>query len=147
MSSIFIKNTTVEESRDFTHYKVYDLGTLKDLSGDGAFRIGGVKAGQIVEIAAVSTVEAVVGGTSPAVSIGTGSTAAALVDSASISAAATILNTGSSFVDGADPNPAARIAVSTDADITMTVTGVGAGATAGKIVVGFKILDLPRFSE
>lgn len=148
MSNIYLQNTLIPEARDFTHYREYDLATLKALTaGASAVVIGGARAGQVIEIAAVYVDTAVVGGTSAQIDLGLGSTADALLKDASIEAKGTILNTGESFKVSTTPTPEKRVTVASDSDITLTVAGVAGVATAGKVVIGLKILDLPRFAS
>jgi hypothetical protein len=135
-----------EAGRGFTHVYTATYEDLQTIGNGGQLTIATIPAGGAVELAGVYEAEAFAGTTSLVIDVGTSSgdpdefINALDVDGMS----APVFNTGDAFTD-AQSQPVGG--TNTAASVILEVTDAAiASATAGKIVIGLRIVDLGQFA-
>jgi len=134
-----------EAGRGFTHVYTATYEDLQAIGNGGQATIATIPAGGAVECVGVYESEAVAGTTSLVIDIGT--TAGdpdEFIDALDVDAmTAPVFNTGDAFTDAqSQPVGGTNSAVSVLLEVTDAAI---ASATAGKIVVGLRIVDLGQF--
>jgi hypothetical protein len=135
-----------EAGRGFTHVYTATYEDLQTIGNGGQLTIATIPAGGAVELVGVYEAEAFAGTTSLVIDVGTSSgdpdefINALDVDGMS----APVFNTGDAFTD-AQSQPVGG--TNTAASVILEVTDAAiASATAGKIVIGLRIVDLGQFA-
>lgn len=139
----------------FTHYAVLDYADLIAIGNAGQTTIGVIPAGGAIELMGVYESVAVAGTTTLVIDIGTtGADPDEFIDALDVDAMTVpVYNTGDLFVKSAATTTflggALPVkAVASDTDILLEVTDANiASATAGEIVVAWRIVDLGRFAS
>lgn len=134
-----------EAGRGFTHVYTATYEDLQAIGNGGQATIATIPAGGAVECVGVYESEAVAGTTSLVIDIGT--TAGdpdEFIDALDVDGmTAPVFNTGDAFTDAqSQPVGGTNSAVSVLLEVTDAAI---ASATAGKIVVGLRIVDLGQF--
>jgi hypothetical protein len=134
-----------EAGRGFTHVYTATYEDLQAIGNGGQATIATIPAGGAVECVGVYESEAIAGTTSLVIDIGT--TAGdpdEFIDALDVDAmTAPVFNTGDAFTDAqSQPVGGTNSAVSVLLEVTDAAI---ASATAGKIVVGLRIVDLGQF--
>jgi hypothetical protein len=131
----------------FTHYAVLDYADLIAIGNAGQTTIGTIPAGGAVELVGVYESVAVAGTTTLVIDVGTTSADpdefinALDVDAMTVP----VFNTGDAFTTSYTQGVKA---VASDTDILLEVTDANiASATAGEIVIAWRVLDLGRFAS
>lgn len=134
------------EARDFTHIYVADYEDLQAIGNGGQLTIATIPAGGALECIGVYAAEAVAGTTSLVIDIGTsGADPDEFIDALDVDAmSAPVFNTGDAFTGG-QSQPVGGTNSATPILLEVTDAAI-ANATAGKIVVAMRILDLARFA-
>ena len=134
-----------EAGRGFTHVYTATYEDLQAIGNGGQATIATIPAGGAVECVGVYESEAIAGTTSLVIDIGT--TAGdpdEFIDALDVDAmTAPVFNTGDAFTD-AQSQPVGG--TNSEVSVLLEVTDAAiASATAGKIVVGLRIVDLGQF--
>lgn len=134
-----------EAGRGFTHVYTATYEDLQTIGNGGQATIATIPAGGAVECVGVYESEAVAGTTSLVIDIGT--TAGdpdEFIDALDVDGmTAPVFNTGDAFTDAqSQPVGGTNSAVSVLLEVTDAAI---ASATAGKIVIGLRIVDLGQF--
>lgn len=135
-----------EAGRGFTHIYTATFEDLQTIGNGGQLVIATIPAGGAVEMAGVFEAEAFVGTTSLVIDVGTTSADPdEFIDALDVDAMTVpVYNTGDAFTDG-QSQPV--IGTSNPASVYLEVTDAAiASATAGKIVIGLRIIDLGQFA-
>jgi len=134
-----------EAGRGFTHVYTATYEDLQAIGNGGQATIATIPAGGAVECVGVYESEAVAGTTSLVIDIGT--TAGdpdEFIDALDVDAmTAPVFNTGDAFT-GAQSQPVGGTNSAVSVLLEVTDAAI-ASATAGKIVVGLRIVDLGQF--
>jgi hypothetical protein len=135
-----------EANGDFTHIVTLDYTDLQTIGTGGQTTIATIPAGGAVELVGVLEETAFAGTTSLVIDIGT--TAAdpdEFIDALDVDAMTVpVFNTGDAFTTNYTQ---AVKAVASATSVLLEVTDAAiASATAGKLVIGLRILDLKRFA-
>jgi hypothetical protein len=143
------------QNGDFTHFAVLTYEDLQTIGNGGQATIGEIPAGGGIDLMGVYESTAVAGTTTLVIDIGT--TAGdpdEFIDALDVDAmTAPVYNTGDSFVQAAGTTTIAGGSLpvgltASDADILLEVTDANiASATAGEIVVAWRVVDLARFAN
>lgn len=134
-----------EAGRGFTHVYTATYEDLQTIGNGGQATIATIPAGGAVECVGVYESEAVAGTTSLVIDIGTTSgDPDEFIDALDVDGmSAPVFNTGDAFTDAqSQPVGGTNSAVSVLLEVTDAAI---ASATAGKIVVGLRIVDLGQF--
>ena len=135
-----------EAGRGFTHVYTATYEDLQTIGNGGQLTIATIPAGGAVELAGVYEAEAFAGITSLVIDVGTSSgDPDEFIDALDVDAmSAPVFNTGDAFTGGQSQ---AAGGTNTAASIILEVTDAAiASATAGKIVIGLRIVDLGQFA-
>lgn len=134
-----------EAGRGFTHVYTATYEDLQTIGNGGQATIATIPAGGAVECVGVYESEAVAGTTSLVIDIGTTSgDPDEFIDALDVDGmSAPVFNTGDAFTD-AQSQPVGG--TNSAASVLLEVTDAAiASATAGKIVIGLRIVDLGQF--
>lgn len=134
-----------EAGRGFTHVYTATYEDLQAIGNGGQATIATIPAGGAVECVGVYESEAVAGTTSLVIDIGTTSgDPDEFIDALDVDGmSAPVFNTGDAFTDDqSQPVGGTNSAVSVLLEVTDAAI---ASATAGKIVIGLRIVDLGQF--
>ena len=135
-----------EAGRGFTHVYTATYEDLQTIGNGGQLTIATIPAGGAVELAGVYEAEAFAGTTSLVIDVGTSSgDPDEFIDALDVDAmSAPVFNTGDAFTDNQSQ---AAGGTNTATSIILEVTDAAiASATAGKIVIGLRIVDLGQFA-
>ena len=135
-----------EAGRGFTHIYTATYEDLQAIGNGGQATIATIPAGGAVECVGVYESEAFAGTTSLVIDVGTSSgDPDEFIDALDVDAmSAPVYNTGDAFTDG-QSQPVGG--TSSDTSVLLEVTDAAiASATAGKIVIGLRIIDLGQFA-
>ena len=135
-----------EAGRGFTHVYTATYEDLQTIGNGGQLTIATIPAGGAVELAGVYEAEAFAGTTSLVIDVGTNSgDPDEFIDALDVDAmSAPVFNTGDAFTGGQSQ---AAGGTNTAASVILEVTDAAiASATAGKIVIGLRIVDLGQFA-
>ncbi len=135
-----------EAGRGFTHVYTATYEDLQTIGNGGQLTIATIPAGGAVELAGVYEAEAFAGTTSLVIDVGTSSgDPDEFIDALDVDAmSAPVFNTGDAFTGNQSQ---AAGGTNTAASIILEVTDAAiASATAGKIVIGLRIVDLGQFA-
>jgi hypothetical protein len=135
-----------EAGRGFTHVYTATYEDLQTIGNGGQLTIATIPAGGAVELAGVYEAEAFAGTGSLVIDVGTSSgDPDEFIDALDVDAmTAPVFNTGDAFTGGQSQ---AAGGTNTAASIILEVTDAAiASATAGKIVIGLRIVDLGQFA-
>lgn len=135
-----------EAGRGFTHVYTASYEDLQTIGNGGQLTIATIPAGGAVELAGVYEAEAFAGTTSLVIDVGTSSgDPDEFIDALDVDAmTAPVFNTGDAFTGNQSQ---AAGGTNTATSIILEVTDAAiASATAGKIVIGLRIVDLGQFA-
>ena len=135
-----------EAGRGFTHVYTATYEDLQTIGNGGQLTIATIPAGGAVELAGVYEAEAFAGTTSLVIDVGTSSgDPDEFIDALVVDAmTAPVFNTGDAFTGNQSQ---AAGGTNTATSIILEVTDAAiASATAGKIVIGLRIVDLGQFA-
>ena len=135
-----------EAGRGFTHVYTATYEDLQTIGNGGQLTIATIPAGGAVELAGVYEAEAFAGTTSLIIDVGTSSgDPDEFIDALDVDAmTAPVFNTGDAFTGNQSQ---AAGGTNTAASVILEVTDAAiASATAGKIVIGLRIVDLGQFA-
>ena len=135
-----------EAGRGFTHVYTATYEDLQTIGNGGQLTIATIPAGGAVELAGVYEAEAFAGTTSLVIDVGTSSgDPDEFIDALDVDAmTAPVFNTGDAFTGNQSQ---AVGGTNTATSIILEVTDAAiASATAGKIVIGLRIVDLGQFA-
>ena len=135
-----------EAGRGFTHVYTATYEDLQTIGNGGQLTIATIPAGGAVELAGVYEAEAFAGTTSLVIDVGTNSgDPDEFIDALDVDAmSAPVFNTGDAFTGNQSQ---AAGGTNTATSIILEVTDAAiASATAGKIVIGLRIVDLGQFA-
>jgi len=135
-----------EAGRGFTHVYTATYEDLQTIGNGGQLTIATIPAGGAVELAGVYEAEAFAGTTSLIIDVGTSSgDPDEFIDALDVDAmTAPVFNTGDAFTGNQSQ---AVGGTNTATSIILEVTDAAiASATAGKIVIGLRIVDLGQFA-
>ena len=135
-----------EAGRGFTHVYTATYEDLQTIGNGGQLTIATIPAGGAVELAGVYEAEAFAGTTSLVIDVGTSSgDPDEFIDALDVDAmTAPVFNTGDAFTGNQSQ---AAGGTNTATSIILEVTDAAiASATAGKIVIGLRIVDLGQFA-
>jgi hypothetical protein len=135
-----------EAGRGFTHVYTATYEDLQTIGNGGQLTIATIPAGGAVELAGVYEAEAFAGTTSLVIDVGTSSgDPDEFIDALDVDAmTAPVFNTGDAFTGNQSQ---AAGGTNTAASVILEVTDAAiASATAGKIVIGLRIVDLGQFA-
>jgi len=138
--------TNNESVKGFTHIYTATYEDLQSIGNGGQATIATIPAGGAVECVGVYESEAFAGTTSLVIDIGTtGGDPDEFIDALDVDAMTVpVFNTGDAFTGG-QSQPVG--AASADTSVLLEVTDAAiASATAGKIVVGLRIIELGQFA-
>jgi hypothetical protein len=142
--------TNNESVKGFTHIYTATYEDLQSIGNGGQATIATIPAGGAVECVGVYESEAFAGTTSLVIDVGTtGGDPDEFIDALDVDNMGTgttnpVFNTGDQFTGG-QSQPVK--AVSADTSVLLEVTDAAiASATAGKIVVGLRIIELGQFA-
>lgn len=142
-----MKLSNNESIGDFTHVITLDYAQLNTIKGQSAQQetIATIPAGGAVELVMVYEATALAGASDITIDIGTsGADPDEFINALDVDGMTVpVANTGDAFTTGYSQ---AVSPVATDTDILLEVNGTTANLTAGKIVIGIRILDLGRFA-
>jgi hypothetical protein len=135
-----------EAGRGFTHVYTATYEDLQTIGNAGQLTIATIPAGGAVELAGVYEAEAFAGTTSLVIDVGTsGGDPDEFLDSVDVDAmSAPVFNTGDAFTGG-QSQPVGGTNTATSIILEVTDAAI-ASATAGKIVIGLRIVDLGQFA-
>lgn len=136
------------EKGDFTDVVVLDFSDLNTIKGQSSSQevIASIPAGGAVELVTVYEAEALAGATDITFDIGTTSADPdEFIDALDVDAmTAPVSNSGDAFTAAGTTEIVGATNAATD--ILLEVNGTTANLTAGKVVIGLRILDLGRFA-
>ena len=135
-----------EAGRGFTHVYTATYEDLQTIGNGGQLTIATIPAGGAVELAGVYEAEAFAGTTSLIIDVGTSSgDPDEFINALDVDAmTAPVFNTGDAFTGNQSQ---AAGGTNTAASVILEVTDAAiASATAGKIVIGLRIVDLGQFA-
>jgi len=135
-----------EAGRGFTHVYTATYEDLQTIGNGGQLTIATIPAGGAVELAGVYEAEAFAGTTSLVIDVGTSSgDPDEFINALDVDAmTAPVFNTGDAFTGNQSQ---AAGGTNTAASVILEVTDAAiASATAGKIVIGLRIVDLGQFA-
>ena len=135
-----------EAGRGFTHVYTATYEDLQTIGNGGQLTIATIPAGGAVELAGVYEAEAFAGTTSLIIDVGTSSgDPDEFIDALDVDGmTAPVFNTGDAFTGNQSQ---AAGGTNTAASVILEVTDAAiASATAGKIVIGLRIVDLGQFA-
>lgn len=138
--------TNNESVKGFTHIYTATYKDLQSIGNGGQATIATIPAGGAVECVGVYESEAFAGTTSLVIDVGTtGGDPDEFIDALDVDAMTVpVFNTGDAFTGG-QSQPVG--AASADTSVLLEVTDAAiASATAGKIVVGLRIIELGQFA-
>lgn len=138
--------TNNESVKGFTHIYTATYEDLQSIGNGGQATIATIPAGGAVECVGVYESEAFAGTTSLVIDVGTtGGDPDEFIDALDVDAMTVpVFNTGDAFTGG-QSQPVG--AASADTSVLLEVTDAAiASATAGKIVVGLRIIELGQFA-
>ena len=138
--------TNNESVKGFTHIYTATYEDLQSIGNGGQATIATIPAGGAVECVGVYESEAFAGTTSLVIDVGTtGGDPDEFIDALDVDAMTVpVFNTGDQFTGG-QSQPVG--AASADTSVLLEVTDAAiASATAGKIVVGLRIIELGQFA-
>ena len=135
-----------EAGRGFTHVYTATYEDLQTIGNAGQLTIATIPAGGAVELAGVYEAEAFAGTTSLVIDVGTSSgDPDEFIDALDVDAmSAPVFNTGDAFTGG-QSQPVGGTNTATSIILEVTDASI-ASATAGKIVIGLRIVDLGQFA-
>ena len=135
-----------EAGRGFTHVYTATYEDLQAIGNAGQLTIATIPAGGAVELAGVYEAEAFAGTTSLVIDVGTsGGDPDEFIDALDVDAmSAPVFNTGDAFTGG-QSQPVGGTNTATSIILEVTDAAI-ASATAGKIVIGLRIVDLGQFA-
>ena len=135
-----------EAGRGFTHVYTATYEDLQTIGNAGQLTIATIPAGGAVELAGVYEAEAFAGTTSLVIDVGTsGGDPDEFIDALDVDGmSAPVFNTGDAFTDG-QSQPVGGTSTATSIILEVTDAAI-ASATAGKIVIGLRIVDLGQFA-
>jgi len=138
--------TNNESGRGFTHVYTATYEDLQTIGNGGQATIATIPAGGAVEMVGVYESEAFAGTTSLVIDVGTSSgDPDEFIDALDVDAmSAPVFNTGDAFT-GNQSQPVGGTNSATSVLLEVTDAAI-ASATAGKIVVGLRIVDLGQFA-
>ena len=135
-----------EAGRGFTHVYTATYEDLQTIGNGGQATIATIPVGGAVECVGVYESEAFAGTTSLVIDIGTTSgDPDEFIDALDVDAmSAPVFNTGDAFTGG-QSQPVSGTSSATSVLLEVTDAAI-ASATAGKIVIGLRIVDLGQFA-
>lgn len=135
-----------EAGRGFTHVYTATYEDLQAIGNGGQATIATIPAGGAVECVGVYESEAFAGTTSLVIDVGTSSgDPDEFIDALDVDAmTAPVFNTGDAFT-GNQSQPVGGTSSATSVLLEVTDAAI-ASATAGKIVIGLRIVDLGQFA-
>ena len=135
-----------EAGRGFTHIYTATFEDLQTIGNGGQATIATIPAGGAVEMVGVYEAEAFANTSSLVIDVGTSSgDPDELIDDLDVDAmSAPVFNTGDAFT-GNQSQPVGGAASATSVLLEVTDAAI-ASATAGKIVIGLRIVDLGQFA-
>jgi len=135
-----------EAGRGFTHVYTATYEDLQTIGNGGQATIATIPAGGAVECVGVYESEAFAGTTSLVIDVGTSSgDPDEFIDALDVDAmTAPVFNTGDAFT-GNQSQPVGGTSSATSVLLEVTDAAI-ASATAGKIVIGLRIVDLGQFA-
>ena len=138
--------TNNESGRGFTHVYTATYEDLQTIGNGGQATIATIPAGGAVEMVGVYESEAFAGTTTLVIDVGTSSgDPDEFIDALDVDAmSAPVFNTGDAFV-GSQSQPVGGTNSATSVLLEVTDAAI-ASATAGKIVIGLRIVDLGQFA-
>ena len=138
--------TNNESGRGFTHVYTATYEDLQTIGNGGQATIATIPAGGAVEMVGVYESEAFAGTTTLVIDVGTSSgDPDEFIDALDVDAmTAPVFNTGDAFV-GNQSQPVGGTSSATSVLLEVTDAAI-ASATAGKIVIGLRIVDLGQFA-
>ena len=138
--------TNNESGRGFTHVYTATYEDLQTIGNGGQATIATIPAGGAVEMVGVYESEAFAGTTSLVIDVGTSSgDPDEFIDALDVDAmTAPVFNTGDAFT-GNQSQPVGGTNSATSVLLEVTDAAI-ASATAGKIVIGLRIVDLGQFA-
>ena len=138
--------TNNEAGRGFTHIYTLTFEELQTIGNGGQKTIATIPAGGAVEMVGVHESEAFAGTSTLVIDIGTTtSDPDEFIDALDVDAMTDpVFNTGDSFT-GNQSQPVGAVASDTAIVLEVTDSAI-ASATAGKIVIGLRIVDLGQFA-
>lgn len=138
--------TNNESGRGFTHVYTATYEDLQTIGNGGQATIATIPAGGAVECVGVYESEAFAGTSTLVIDVGTSSADPdEFIDALDVDAmTAPVFNTGDAFV-GNQSQPVGGTSSATSVLLEVTDAAI-ASATAGKIVIGLRIVDLGQFA-
>lgn len=138
--------TNNESGRGFTHVYTATYEDLQTIGNGGQATIATIPAGGAVEMVGVYESEAFAGTTTLVIDVGTSSgDPDEFIDALDVDAmSAPVFNTGDAFT-GNQSQPVGGTNSATSVLLEVTDAAI-ASATAGKIVIGLRIVDLGQFA-
>jgi hypothetical protein len=138
--------TNNEAGRGFTHVYTATYEDLQTIGNGGQATIATIPAGGAIECVGVYESEAFAGTTSLVIDVGTSSgDPDEFIDALDVDAmTAPVFNTGDAFT-GNQSQPVGGTSSATSVLLEVTDAAI-ASATAGKIVIGLRIVDLGQFA-
>jgi len=138
--------TNNESGRGFTHVYTATYEDLQTIGNGGQATIATIPAGGAVECVGVYESEAFAGTSTLVIDVGTSSgDPDEFIDALDVDAmTAPVFNTGDAFV-GNQSQPVGGTSSATSVLLEVTDAAI-ASATAGKIVIGLRIVDLGQFA-
>jgi len=135
-----------EAGRGFTHIYTATYEDLQAIGNGSQATIATIPAGGAVEMAGVYESVAFAGTTSLVIDVGTtGGDPDEFIDALDVDAmSAPVFNTGDAFTGG-QSQPVGGASAATSVLLEVTDAAI-ASATAGKIVIGLRIVDLGQFA-
>jgi len=135
-----------EAGRGFTHVYTATYEDLQTIGNGGQATIATIPAGGAIECVGVYESEAFAGTTSLVIDVGTSSgDPDEFIDALDVDAmTAPVFNTGDAFT-GNQSQPVGGTSSATSVLLEVTDAAI-ASATAGKIVIGLRIVDLGQFA-
>lgn len=135
-----------EAGRGFTHVYTATYEDLQTIGNGGQATIATIPAGGAIECVGVYESEAFAGTTSLVIDVGTSSgDPDEFIDALDVDAmSAPVFNTGDAFTGG-QSQPVGGTSSATSVLLEVTDAAI-ASATAGKIVIGLRIVDLGQFA-
>lgn len=147
------KLTDIEHMHDFTDVVVFDYTDLKQMSADlvSQTTIATIPAGGAVELAFVHKATALVGAADITLDVGTaGADPDEFIDALDVDdMTAPAYNTGDAFTTASGTANKLILAgvVASDTAVVVEWNGTLGSLTAGKVVIGLRILDAGRFAK
>ena len=138
--------TNNEAGRGFTHVYTATFEDLQTIGNGGQATIATIPAGGAIEMVGVYEAEAIVGTSSLVIDVGTSSgDPDEFIDALDVDGmSAPVFNTGDAFTGG-QSQPVGGTNTATSVLLEVTDAAI-ASATAGKIVIALRIVDLGQFA-